>query len=134
MSNYLLDTNHVSPLVTRGHPLRRRVFDRMQQGDNFGVCVPVITESLFGIGIVPRAVQNRAEWERLEPLLTSYVPDEEDAKSAADLQLVLRRKGRQLETVDALIAAVVLRYDLVLLTTDRDFEAIPNLLQENWLK
>jgi len=33
-----------------------------------------------------------------------------------------------------LIAAVALRYDLVLLTTDRDFLAVPHLMQENWLR
>ena len=62
-----------------------------------------------------------------------YVPDESDAESAADLQLALRRRGRQLETVDALIAAVALRNGLTLLTTDMDFQAVPGLLQENWL-
>lgn len=57
----------------------------------------------------------------------------EDAEKAAILQLELRRQGWQLGTIDALIAAVALRYDLVLLTTDRDFQAIPGLPQENWL-
>lgn len=33
----------------------------------------------------------------------------------------------------SLIAAVALRYDLTLLTTDKDFSAIPQLKQENWL-
>lgn len=36
-------------------------------------------------------------------------------------------------TVDALIAAVALRYDLTLLTADQDFTAISPLKQENWL-
>ena len=62
-----------------------------------------------------------------------YVPDEWDAESAADLQLALRRRGRQLETVDSLIAVVTLRYGLILLTTDKDFQAVPGLPQENWL-
>jgi predicted nucleic acid-binding protein len=35
--------------------------------------------------------------------------------------------------VDATIAAGALHYDLVLLTTDRDFAAISDLKQENWL-
>ncbi len=41
------------------------------------------------------------------------------------------RKGSQ--TVDAFIAVVSLRYDLVLLTSDNDFAPVPNLKQENWL-
>ena len=35
---------------------------------------------------------------------------------------------------DALIAAVALRRDLTLLTTDGDFAAVPGLLCENWLR
>ena len=62
-----------------------------------------------------------------------YVPDEWDADLLPSLQLALRRRGRQLETVDSLIAAVTLRYSLILLTTDKDFQAVPGLPQENWL-
>ena len=65
MANYLLDTNHAASLVTLGHPLRQRVLASLQAGDTFSVTIPVVTESLFGIGILPRAVQNQAEWERL---------------------------------------------------------------------
>lgn len=133
MTNYLLDTNHASPLVTLSHPLRRRILQSLNDGDNFATCVPIITETLFGIALLPRAIQNLAEWKRLKPLLPCYIPDETDAEFAAELQVSLRSRGWQLETVDALIASVALRYDLILLTTDQDFQAIPNLSQANWL-
>lgn len=133
MVAYLLDTNHASPLVTRGPPLPRRVHERVAAGDTFAIGVPVLTETLFGISLLPRAAQNRAEWARLQAILTCYLPDEADGAAAATLQLALRRQGRQLPTVDALIAAVALHYDLVLLTTDGDFAAIPDLARENWL-
>lgn len=133
MADYLLDTNHASPLVTLSHPLRKRILERLDAGDSFAICVPVITETLFGIGILPRAKQNLQEWERLKPRLPCYVPDETDAQSAAELQISLRRRGWQLETVDALIASLALRYDLTLLTSDGDFDAVPKLRRENWL-
>jgi len=133
MANYLLDTNHTSPLVTPSHPLRERILERLDAGDNFAICVPVITERLFGTGMLPRAKQNRIEWERLKPLLPCYIPDETDAELAAELQISLRRRGWQLETVDALIAALASRYNLTLLTSDKDFEAVPKLQYENWL-
>lgn len=134
MSDYLLDTNHVSPLVTPGHPLRQRVIQHFDGGDHFSICVPVVTETIFGIGILPRAVQNRVEWTRLRPMLPCFVPDENDAIAAAELQISLRLRGWQLETVDALIATLAVRYNLTLLTTDRDFRAVPDLLLENWLQ
>lgn len=83
--------------------------------------------------MLPRAEQNVAEWKRLKPLLPCYIPDETDAELAAELQIALRGSGWQLETVDALIAAVALRYDLTLLTTDQDFRGVPRLQRENWV-
>ncbi|MCA9997179.1 MAG: type II toxin-antitoxin system VapC family toxin [Anaerolineales bacterium] len=133
MANYLLDTNHASPLVTLSHPLRKLVLQRLDAGDNFFICVPAITETLFGIGMLPRANQNLAEWERLKPVLPCYIPIETDAELAAELQRSLRRRGWQLETVDALIAVIALRYDLILLTTDKDFRGVPNLKHTSWL-
>ena len=108
--------------------------DRAAAGDTFAICVPVLTKTLFGISLLPRALQNRTEWARLQPLLPCYIPDEADGAAAATLQLALRRQGQQLATVDATIAAVALRYALVLLTTDRDFLAIPTLPVEKWLR
>jgi predicted nucleic acid-binding protein len=134
MSEYLLDTNHVSPLVTLEHPLRRRILQQAHTEDNFAICVPVLTEVLFGIGTLPRATKNLAEWRQLRPLFQCYMPDDVDAEVAADLQISLRHIGRQLEVVDALIAAVALRHDLILLTTDKDFRAVPNLRHENWMR
>jgi predicted nucleic acid-binding protein len=105
----------------------------LDEGDSFAICVPVLAETLFGIAMLPRAEQNLAEWERLKPLLPCYIPDETDAELAAELQVSLRRRGWQLATVDALVAAVTLRYDLTLLTSDQDFQPIPSLKQESWL-
>lgn len=133
MANYLLDTNHASPLVTIGHPLRNKILESLESGDTFALCVPVISETLFGIGVLPRAKSNLEEWQRLKPLLATYALDANDAERAVDLQLSLRKSGWQLASFDALIAAVALRYELTLLTTDRDFQAVEGLKIENWL-
>lgn len=134
MTDYLMDTNHLSPLVTLSHPLRHRFLASQQRGHRFGVPVPVLTETKFGLSMTPRTGHNLAEWERLLPGLTIYNLDRADAEQAAELQLQLRRRGWQLATVDALIAAVALRYNLTLLTRDRDFSSIFGLKKENWLE
>ncbi len=134
MAAYLMDTNHLSPLVTLNHPLRRRYLEAQQGGHTFALTAPALTETLFGISILPRSKQNVAEWQRLLPGLTVYDLDRADAGQAAELQLQLRRQGWRLATVDALIAAVALRYDLTLLTRDKDFTAISALRLENWLE
>ena len=133
MATYLFDTNHLSPLVTLSHPLRRRILTQQESGDDFATCVPVITETLLGLRLLPRATQNLQEWERLKSTFRCHVPDLQDAEQAAELQAMLRKQGWQLETVDALIAVVAIRHDLILLTKDRDFRAVPQLQTENWL-
>ncbi len=134
MAEYLLDTNHISPLVTLSHPLRGKVMQRIVAGDTFAITVPALTEFLYGISLLSRAKQNLAEWGRLESAFIYYNLDRFDGEQAAESQVMLRRQGWQLETVDALIATIALRNNLVLLTTDRDFSAIPHLQQENWLQ
>jgi tRNA(fMet)-specific endonuclease VapC len=105
----------------------------MQEGHTFAIAVPILTETIFGFSLLSRAAENLAEWSRLRETLPCFIPDEEDAYLAAELQVSLRRRGRQLGTVDALIAATALHHNLLLLTTDKDFDAVPDLQRENWL-
>ena len=93
MPLYLLDTNHASPLVTPNHPLRHRILQCLDEGDQFYVCVPVVTETIFGIGMLRRAKQNIEEWQRLRPYIPCFIPDEIEAELAAELQISLRRRG-----------------------------------------
>lgn len=104
-----------------------------KQGSRFHIAVPALTEMLFGIKLLPRAKQNVEEWHRFEKLFTFHQIEKQDAEYAANLQVSLRRKGWQLGTVDALIAAIALRHDLILLTTDNDYKAVPGLICMNWL-
>jgi predicted nucleic acid-binding protein len=48
-------------------------------------------------------------------------PDRADHIAAADLRNHCRRAGVQVGTIDALLAQLCIRHDLILLTADRDF-------------
>ena len=133
MPGYLLDTNHLGRFVDPRHPVRTHLRMALEAGNAFYIILPVITETVAGFSILPRAAQNWTEWQVLRPAFTLMLLDEDDAISAAQLQVTLRRSGRQLATIDALIATIALRYDLTLLTTDGDFAPVPSLRQENWL-
>ena len=58
------------------------------------------------------------------PLL---MPDRRDHIEAAELRNNCRRAGKQVGTIDALLAQLCLRHELALLTTDKDFEQIARL-------
>jgi predicted nucleic acid-binding protein len=55
------------------------------------------------------------------PLL---IPDRDDHVRAADLRNHCRRGGIQIGTIDALLAALCIRHDLTMLTSDKDFTHI----------
>jgi predicted nucleic acid-binding protein len=131
--NYLLDTNHASPLVTFDDPLRHRILSAIQSGDIFAVSTVNLAEILFGILTLPRARQNQIEWDHLRPSLRMYKVEERDIIVAVEIRIKLRKSGRQIGLVDTILAALAIRYDLILLTTDKDFDAIPALKLANWL-
>ena len=49
------------------------------------------------------------------------------------IYLELRQRGRILSQVDMMIAALARQHGLTVLTTDRDFEALPGLRTMNWV-
>jgi hypothetical protein len=93
------------------------------------------SESIYTTGLIlqellqgftrPKAHQQIIEYFSALPLL---VPDRQDHIQAADLRNTCRRKGKQVGTVDALIAQLCIRHELVILTTDKDFLQIATLV------
>lgn len=51
-------------------------------------------------------------------------PDRHDHIEAAELRNRCRREGIQIGTIDALLAQLCLRHELVLLTTNKDFSGV----------
>ena len=56
--------------------------------------------------------------------LPLIVPDREDHISTAELRNACRRNGVQVGTIDALYAQLCIRHELLMLSTDIDFERI----------
>ena len=51
-----------------------------------------------------------------------------------DAFIELRRRGRVLSQVDIMVAALARQLKLTILTTDTDFDALPDLRTEDWSK
>lgn len=132
MTSYLLDTNHLSPLVTPEHPLRNKILEATKSGHQFAIAAPAFNEFLFGIGVAIRAIQNWREWELIRNDFVYYDISVADAEKAAKLRIRLRKQGKQLEAIDSMLAIIALSNDLTLLTRDKDFQAVPGLKQEDW--
>lgn len=87
MTHYLLDTNHLSPIVTIDHALRRRILAQFRLGDRFAITTPVLFEFLFGIRSLPRAAQNMEIWSRIKADFLYYPIEPQDAEQAVSLKL-----------------------------------------------
>ena len=74
----------------------------------------------------------KKDWQKYQNLFVYYDIDRDNAERSASLRIELRRRGRQLTAIDAMIAVIALRYGLILVTTDQDFVSIPGLHLENW--
>jgi predicted nucleic acid-binding protein len=83
----------------------------------------VLQEILQGF-LGPRARERILERFASLPFLISQ---REDHVRAAELRNSCRRRGIQIGTIDALLAALCIHHELTMLTTDADFSSIARL-------
>jgi predicted nucleic acid-binding protein len=98
-------------------PEVRVLRDALEGGETIVVTGLVLQELLQGFS-GPKARKDLIDRFTALPLLT---PDRQDHIDAAELRNRCRRAGLQIGTIDAAIAQLCIRHDLMLLTTDKDF-------------
>jgi hypothetical protein len=122
--NLLVDTSVWSLALRRDAPpdlpevsALRSALEASQVVVTTGLILQEVLQGFSG----PKARDQILERFRNLPLLT---PDRADHVEAADLRNDCRRRGVQVGTIDALLTRLCQRYELMLLTTDRDFQRI----------
>ena len=105
------------------HATARALIRALEAGERMVTTGLVLQELLQGFS-GPKAQEQIVDRFSAIPLL---VPDREDHVSAAALRNHCRKKGIQVGTIDALLAQLCIRNDLVMLTTDEDFGHIARL-------
>lgn len=120
----LIDTSAWSQALRRQaaseHPVKTKLSRLIEQEQNVYLLGVVLQELLSG-------VRAPSQYKRLKAAMAPFSwiePGRADYEDAAQLHNHCRAKGVQAGTIDALIASVAIRRDLLLLTADRDFEAI----------
>lgn len=133
MTLYLLDTNHLSAALNDESGLRDRMREVRLRGDRLGICVPVLCELQAGISMSTRRDHNQRLLLELLRQVRIWPLDVTCARLYGELYHELRRRGRALSQVDIMLAALAKHMGATLVTTDRDFEAVPGLHLESWL-
>ena len=133
MANYLLDCNHFSAALRKVSPLRDRIHQERRTGRRFISCLPVLCELEAGIQQTAQPTANQRRLGQLLRHVRLWPLDGETARRYGEVFNELRQQGRALSQVDMMLAALARQHNLTILTTDRDFEALPNVRTENWL-
>jgi predicted nucleic acid-binding protein len=131
--NLFVDTSVWSLAFRRDQPASepavKRLHDALNGGEGVLSTGLVLQELLQGFS-GPTARKALIERFAALPLL---VPDRDDHVAAADIRNACRRAGVQVGTIDALLARLCSRHDLVMLTTDRDFDSmLPHVRLTIW--
>ena len=122
-----LDTNRITDLFRGDVELAE------QLGTAEEVWIP-----LFALGEIKAGLQGGTQQRRNETLLNRLLakptvgvllPSRETAEHYARIFVQLRRAGAHVPDNDLWIAALVLEHDLVLITRDRHFERIPQVIR-----
>ena len=117
-----IDTSVWSLALRRDAPAQvpevRELARALEAGNPIFTTGLVLQELLQGFS-GPKAQNQIVDRFSALPLL---VPDRQDYIDAAGIRNACRRKGVQLGTIDALLAQLCIRHQLVLLSTDRDYQ------------
>jgi tRNA(fMet)-specific endonuclease VapC len=132
MADYLLDCNHLSRALRKVSPLRERIHQGRRAGHRFISCYPVLCELEAGIQQTPKPEENRRRLGQLLRHVRLWPLDSETARLYGKVYIELRDQGRVLSQIDMVLAALARQHKLIVLTTDRDFEALSDLRVENW--
>lgn len=125
---YALDTNRMTDLF-RGD---LELAERLSTAEEVWIPLVVLGEIKAGFQEGTQQIRNEALLNRLlaKPTVGVLLPGRETAEQYARVFAQLRRAGTPVPDNDLWIAAMVLENDLVLITRDRHFEQIPQLMLE----
>jgi len=129
---YLLDTNTVSYLIKR-HP---QVTQHLLAVPMHSVCISAITagELAFELAKRPEAVALKAAVNEFLRRVEVLPWDAAAAQTYGALRAQMQSKGTPLAALDMQIAAHALHANATLVTSDRAFLHIDQLLVENWIE
>lgn len=131
---FLLDTNQLSQAVSPTTKAALRLRELRLTGAIVGTSVAVMCEIEAGIQNVRDETGYRSNLARVLQQVRIWPLDLAIAAEFGRLHADLRRLGRVLSQVDMMLAATARQMRLTLVTSDQDFEAVPDIVVEDWTK
>jgi tRNA(fMet)-specific endonuclease VapC len=132
MIPYLLDTNHAISLW-RHHPALVARVAAAPADAVLHLSVPCVGELWYRIFNTPNASENEKTFHGFLARFQIVAYDAEAAVEFGLVKMALQRIRRPIADVDAQIAAIARAKQMIVLSSEQHFCAIPRLKVENWL-
>ena len=132
MNRYLLDTNHASAVLDGNESVLQRIEMKKEADSLFGISMTVLGELYYQAYASQRQKFNLIRLEDFVERVILWEYDRAAANVFGQIQAEQKRIGKPIPHADAQIAAVARLHKLVVLTADRHFDFVDNLLVENW--
>jgi tRNA(fMet)-specific endonuclease VapC len=126
----MLDTNTVSHFLRRQPKVTKRVLAVAMSS----LSISAITEAelLFGLARRPEAKQLRIAVNEFLLRVETLPWDSVAAQHYGNLRANLEKRGKTLSPNDMLIASHALSVDAILVTSDKAFRQVKDLVVEDW--
>ncbi|MBY0513105.1 MAG: type II toxin-antitoxin system VapC family toxin [Gemmataceae bacterium] len=133
MRRYLLDTNSASDLINDRRGVRERVRAARVAGGRIGTGIPAVAELYYGVEYSSTRDANLRDLRRGLEELVIWPFDLAAAELYGRLFADLRRRGRLMQPVDIMLAAIALTLgNTTVVSADSDLAAVPGSAVENW--
>lgn len=133
MIRYLIDTNHLGVLAGPSGRLRERLVERHRIGDKFGTTLLCLFELEAGFAVRKQSERSRQRLNSVRSMLKLWPLEAKLAQEYAQAFNITRAAGKVIGFVDLILIAMARTSGAIILRTDRDFEALPDVKTENWI-
>lgn len=133
MTRFLLDTGIASDYINRRHGVFERASSEAASGNRIGIGIPVLAELVAGIEQSASRDRNMRRLQQALPSLRLWPFDERAAFEYGRIFAALRARGRPMQVVDMMIAAIAFGLgNCLVVTKDSDLSEVPGLSVVNW--
>lgn len=127
-NRFLLDTNIVSAWL-KGEAI---IANNIDKADAIYIPIIVIGELYYGASFSVQIQKNTENIKRVTQRYPVLSIDEETTISYGNIKANLRKKGKPIPENDIWIAAIALTHHIPLVTRDKHFTEIEDILLEEW--
>jgi len=127
-NSYLLDTN----IIIAWFQGEIAIADKIEKAGEVFIPIIAVGELYYGAAFSMNVQKNIKEIEKLISKYNVLLIDEDTSIHYGNIKTALRKIGKPIPENDIWIAAIALRYGLIVVTRDNHFKLIDTIGLQNW--